>query len=153
MNTRRPSACFAGIRLEALQVLQRYTQVTSIITLPDSWVHRYCASNEIPVELIEKRSRDKAFHFLANQSASLVVSAGFPYILPRFVLASGPTFINSHPSLLPAYKGIFAIKEAVDNHEEFMGVTVHYMIEDVDAGPVIHQERVWVKGLMLQEIY
>ena len=73
--------------------------------------------------------------------------------MPRFVLESGPLFLNSHPSLLPAYKGYHAIKEAFENQEEYMGVTGHRMAEEVDAGPVIHQEKVWVKGMVLPQIY
>ena len=149
----RQTACFAGSRLEALIAFRRYANVTSIVTVPGSRVHQHCEASGIATHLAQRDRKDDTFHFLAEQSVQWVLSAGFPFIIPAFVLRSGPTFINSHPALLPAYKGYDAIKEAVRNGEEYMGVTVHYMVEKVDEGPPIYQEKVWVKGLVLQEIY
>ena len=147
------SSCFAGTRLEALLALQQFCEVMTVITVPGSLVHRHLESLGRPVFLVTKGSKDKAIDFLSNQQTNLVLSVGFPYILPATVLNSGPLFINSHPSLLPAYKGYNAIKEAFDAGEEYMGVTVHHMVEDVDAGPVIHQEKASVQRLNLEEIY
>ena len=149
----RPTACFAGTRLEALQAFQRFADVRTIITVPDSYVHQYCQTNNLSVQLASRERRQEAFDFLAGQRVQWVLSAGFPFIIPGAVLNSGATFINSHPALLPAYKGRNAIKEAVANGEEFLGVTTHYMVEEVDAGEFIWQEKVWVKGLALNEIY
>jgi len=153
MATDRVTACFAGSRLEALKAVQRYAEVVSILTPPNSWVHNHCRSTGTPAILVDRKSKLESFDLLSKQSVSLVVSAGFPFILPRRVLDSGPTFVNSHPSLLPSYRGFNAIKEAFARKEEYMGVTVHFMTEEVDAGPPIHQEKVPVKGLSLQEIY
>ena len=105
------------------------------------------------MELVDRNRKDAAFRFLAEQSVDLVISAGFPLIIPPSVLRSGPAFLNSHPSLLPAYKGYHPVKQAFENGEEYMGVTVHRMVEEVDAGPVLHQEMVWVKDLELPQIY
>jgi folate-dependent phosphoribosylglycinamide formyltransferase PurN len=153
MSQLKPTVCFAGTRLEALKSIQRFADVTSIITAPGSWVHSQRQPGGPPMELIDKNRKDEAFRFLTEQSVDLVISAGFPLILPPSVLQSGPVFLNSHPSLLPAYKGYHPITQAFENREEYMGVTVHRMAEEVDAGPVIHQERVWVKGLELPQIY
>jgi folate-dependent phosphoribosylglycinamide formyltransferase PurN len=157
MNRQKGRACFAGTRLEAFRALQRNYEVKSVLTLPGSRVHQQCADDDFPVQLIspgEKKDRkEAAFKFLTQQSVDLVLSAGFPFILPGSLLQSGPTFINSHPSLLPAYPGYNAIKEAFKNQEEYLGVTVHFMVEEVDAGQQIHQETVWVKGLTLPEVY
>ena len=147
------TACFAGTRLEALLALQQCREVTSIITVPDSRVHQHLESIGQQVELVTKDSKPQAFDFLAGQEASMVLSVGFPYIIPGPVLNSGPLFINSHPSLLPAYKGSNAIKEAFNASEEYMGVTVHHMVAEVDAGPVIYQKRISVHGMELSEIY
>ena len=153
MSRQRPTSCFMGTRLEALQALWRYAEVMAILTIPGSWVHQYCESQGLACHLGRKGMKEDTFQFLLQQSAQLVLSAGFPFVLPGTVLRSGPLFINSHPALLPAYKGYNAIKEAFQSQEEYMGVTVHFMIEEVDAGPHICQEKVWVKGMTLQEIY
>ena len=150
---KRLTACFAGTRLEALQALARYANTVSILTVADSWVHRHCRSNGLAVELISRERRADGFRFLASQPVDLVLSAGFPFIVPGWVLQGPATFVNSHPSLLPAYRGYASITEAFKHGEEYMGVSVHYIAEELDAGPVIHQERVRVKGLALQEIY
>lgn len=149
----KPTFCFAGVRLEALQTIRRYGEVTSIITKADSWVHQYCLKTGQPVELIDKNKRENVWKCLVRQKAEYVFSAGFPFIIPENILQCGRKFINSHPALLPKYRGYSPIKEAHDNGEPFMGVTVHWLTAELDAGPVIHQERVWVEGLNLAQIY
>ena len=153
INDLRISACFAGVRLEAFQTIQRYFDVTSVVTVYDSWVHRHCKSVGFSVEFVNKKNKEKVLQYLVKQSAPIVVSAGFPFILPRHVLNSGAIYVNSHPSLLPAHKGHSPIKEAFKNQEEDMGITVHFMSEEVDSGQIICQEQVSVKGMTLQEIY
>ena len=153
MSGSRPSACFVGARVEALEALRRYADVQTIVAVPHSRVHQYCEELGLDCHLVTRDNKQEIFQFLAQQIAGLVLSAGFPFVLPGRVLASGATFVNSHPSLLPAYKGYNAIKTAFANREDFMGVTVHFMVEEVDAGPLIHQEKVRVGGLQLQEIY
>jgi methionyl-tRNA formyltransferase len=147
----RPSACYAGVRVEALRALRRYADVKRIVTTPDSWVHRDCVTTGTPVHLVA--GRDEALNALDGPPVRLVLSAGLPYILPKAILESGPLFVNAHPGLLPRYRGNDVIKEAYRNAEEHMGVSVHYMTEDVDAGEVIWQERVRVRGMSLAEIY
>ena len=134
---KRPSACFAGVRLEALLALERYACVESVITVPDSWVHRHCAGANRAVALVDRASRAASFEFISAQDVDMVLSSGFPFILPAEVLERDTLFINSHPSLLPAYKGRNAIQEAVEAGEPYLGVTVHHMVAKVDAGAQI----------------
>jgi phosphoribosylglycinamide formyltransferase-1 len=152
-TSKRPTACFAGTRLEAMQALKRFTKVTSVVTPKGSWVYDYCKTKRIPMQLVDKKRKDQVIRFLSERSETLVLSAGFPFVLPSYVLSKGATFINSHPSLLPNYRGYNAIKDALKNGDEYLGVTVHHMVGEVDAGEIICQERVWIKGLDLQEIY
>ena len=147
------TACFIGTRLEAYLAVSVHCEVTSVITVPGSRLHQHLDSLKMPVVLVSKDSKAETLNLLANQNTGLVVSVGFPYILPAYVLNSGPLFINSHPSLLPDYKGYNAIKEAFGAGEEYMGVTVHHMVEQVDAGPIIHQKKALVRGLNLEEVY
>jgi phosphoribosylglycinamide formyltransferase-1 len=63
-------------------------------------------------------------------------------ILTPVFLEHFPAVINVHPSLLPEFKGLDAAKRALEAGLQRTGVTVHFMVEEVDAGPVIRQETV-----------
>lgn len=73
----------------------------------------------------------------------LVVSAGFMRILsPVFVHAYSGRLINLHPSLLPAYPGAHAVRDALEDGASVTGSTVHFVDDEVDHGPVILQREV-----------
>lgn len=144
---------FIGTRLEALEALKRYTNIELVITKEDSWVFKKYNNYKIKIELVKKTNKVEIFDLLSKRTTGIVLSSGFPYILPDYVLDNGSVFINSHPALLPAYKGYNSIKDALKCGEEYLGVTVHYMIEEVDAGNIIYQDKVWVKDMSLQQIY
>jgi phosphoribosylglycinamide formyltransferase-1 len=87
-------------------------------------------------------SRDEALAgWLEERGADLIVLAGFMEILgPPFIRRFAGRIVNVHPSLLPAFAGIRAIEQALDYGVKVMGVTVHYVDEGVDSGPIILQE-------------
>ena len=147
------NSIFIGTRLEALEALKRYTNIGLIVTKKDSWVYKKYYNSDINIQLIDKQNKSKIFNLLSTIDTDLVLSAGFPYILPGHVLNSEILFVNSHPAILPSYKGYNAIKDAFMHGEEQLGVTVHKMIEDVDAGEIIFQEQVSVKDLTIEDIY
>ena len=61
----------------------------------------------------------------------------------KFVNSLPSKFIvNIHPSLLPKYKGMNAIQQAIDDCAEYTGVTVHYVDEGMDSGFIIKQKRI-----------
>lgn len=73
----------------------------------------------------------------------LVVSAGFMRILsPVFVHAYSGRLINLHPSLLPAYPGAHAVRDALEDGASVTGTTVHFVDDEVDHGPPILQREV-----------
>jgi phosphoribosylglycinamide formyltransferase-1 len=73
----------------------------------------------------------------------LIVLAGFMKILsPRFVQAYEGQIINIHPSLLPSFKGLHAIKRAYERGVKISGCTVHWVSEGVDEGRIIAQSPV-----------
>jgi phosphoribosylglycinamide formyltransferase-1 len=73
----------------------------------------------------------------------LVVLAGFMRILPaNFVSALSPNLINTHPSLLPAFPGGHAVRDALNAKASVTGVTIHVVDEGVDTGPHIAQASV-----------
>jgi phosphoribosylglycinamide formyltransferase-1 len=87
-------------------------------------------------------ARDEALGaWLDERGVDLVVLAGFMEILtPPFIRRFAGRIVNVHPSLLPAFQGIRAIEQAVGYGVKVMGVTVHFVDEGVDSGPIILQE-------------
>ncbi len=72
-----------------------------------------------------------------------IILAGFMKILSNdLVLKNLNKIINIHPSLLPAFKGTHAIKDAFDYGVKVTGVTIHFVIPEIDSGPIILQEPV-----------
>lgn len=75
----------------------------------------------------------------------LVVLAGFMKVLPAgFVSALSPNLINMHPSLLPAFPGAHAVRDALAAGASVTGATVHIVDAGVDTGPVLAQREVAV---------
>jgi phosphoribosylglycinamide formyltransferase-1 len=87
-------------------------------------------------------ARDEALAgWIDERGVDLVVLAGFMEILGApFIRRFAGRIVNVHPSLLPAFQGIRAIEQAVGYGVKIMGVTVHYVDEGVDSGPIILQE-------------
>jgi phosphoribosylglycinamide formyltransferase 1 len=75
----------------------------------------------------------------------LVVSAGFMRILgPSFVDAFEGRLVNLHPSLLPAFPGAHAVRDALAAGVKVTGTTVHFVDHEIDHGPIVMQEPVRV---------
>lgn len=76
-------------------------------------------------------------------SPDLVVLAGFMRILtPEFVQRYQGRMLNIHPSLLPKYQGLNTHQRAIDAGDDVHGVSVHFVTEELDGGPVILQAKV-----------
>lgn len=76
-------------------------------------------------------------------NADLIVLAGFMRILtPEFVQHYQGKLINIHPSLLPKYQGLNTHQRAIDAGDKEHGVSVHFVTEELDGGPVILQAKV-----------
>lgn len=90
--------------------------------------------------------------FLKANNFDLVVLAGYMRILPKEI-TEYIKIINIHPSLLPDFKGMDAIKQAYESGISQTGVTVHYVDEGVDTGPIIAQVSVTIEnGITLKEL-
>lgn len=83
--------------------------------------------------------------WLREQGVELLVLAGFMRVLSKeFLQACQIPVINIHPSLLPAFQGLHAQRQAVEYGVKLSGCTVHYVDEGLDSGPIILQEAVAV---------
>src|SRR2546430_12752894 len=107
----------------------------------------------VPVEVLERTDCSKSFDRVAYtdrvvaalqaHDVDLVAIAGFGTILsPSFVEAFGAHAVNTHPALLPAFKGWHAVRDALAAGVKVTGCTVHVMTEDMDEGPILAQEAV-----------
>lgn len=82
---------------------------------------------------------------LQYHKPDLVVLAGFMKVLPAgFVSALSPNIINLHPSLLPAFPGAHAVRDALSAGASTTGATVHIVDAGVDTGPVLAQREIAV---------
>jgi phosphoribosylglycinamide formyltransferase-1 len=90
----------------------------------------------------DRAARDSAMaDWLDDRGVELLVLAGFMEILSaQFIGRFAGRVINVHPSLLPAFPGVRAIEQALEYGVRVMGVTVHYVDEGVDTGPIVLQE-------------
>jgi phosphoribosylglycinamide formyltransferase-1 len=97
-------------------------------------------------EFADRGARDAAIaDWLQESGVRLVVLAGYMQLLSGAFLARFPdAVINVHPALLPAFPGIGPIAQALDYGVKVFGVTVHFVDEGVDTGPVILQAAVEV---------
>jgi phosphoribosylglycinamide formyltransferase-1 len=89
----------------------------------------------------DRDERDRALaDWIDGLGARLVVLAGFMELLgPEFIGRFPNAIVNVHPALLPAFAGVNAIEQALDYGVKVGGVTVHFVDEGVDSGPIILQ--------------
>ena len=81
--------------------------------------------------------------WLDGRDVDLVVLAGYMQLLcAAFVARFANRVINVHPALLPSFPGLDAIGQALEHGVRITGVTVHYVDEGVDSGPIILQRPV-----------
>jgi phosphoribosylglycinamide formyltransferase-1 len=83
---------------------------------------------------------------LQKRGVELVCLAGYMRLLsPSFIQAFPNRILNIHPSLLPSFPGLNVQQQAIDHGVKISGCTVHFVNEDLDAGPIILQRVVEVK--------
>lgn len=94
----------------------------------------------------DRAGRDTAIaDWLDQRNVDLVVLAGYMELLaPEFVRRFRNRIINVHPALLPSFPGLDAVGRALDHGVQVTGVTVHFVDEGIDSGPIILQRAVEV---------
>jgi phosphoribosylglycinamide formyltransferase-1 len=95
----------------------------------------------IPSKGLEREAYDKrVVAALKEKKVDLVCLAGYMRLLsPYFVSAFPGRIVNIHPSLLPAFPGLESQRQALEHGAKFSGCTVHFVDENLDAGPIILQ--------------
>jgi phosphoribosylglycinamide formyltransferase-1 len=102
---------------------------------------RGIAARVIPSKGLERETYDReVVAVLQEYKVDLVCLAGYMRLLsPYFVAAFPQKILNIHPSLLPSFPGLESQKQALDHGVKFAGCTVHFVDENLDAGPIILQ--------------
>ena len=107
---------------------------------------------DVDTVVIERRGRIREEHDaeiateLQIRNVELVCLAGYMRLLsPDFIHAFENRIVNIHPSLLPAFPGLDAQRQAFQHGVKVTGCTVHFVNEDLDAGPIILQRSVEVR--------
>ena len=91
------------------------------------------------------KDEDEIIALFEAYQVDLIVMAGWMRIVSKkFVDAYPGQIINLHPSLLPKYKGLHAVEQALDSGDKETGCTVHYVNEELDGGEIIDQSRVMI---------
>ena len=126
-----------------------------IVNNPDCLAIKKAIKYDIPYLIINHRNcstrteHDKlVMNKLEEFSVELVVMAGWMRIVGEDLINKFENrLINIHPSLLPSFKGIDAIQQAMDNKVTITGCTVHYVQKEVDSGSIIIQAAVPLKEI------
>jgi phosphoribosylglycinamide formyltransferase-1 len=128
------------------------SEVTVVISdKPDAPGLEKANSRGVETLVIERRRRTRAEHDaeiiseLKKRNVELVCLAGYMRLLsPEFIAAFRRKIINIHPSLLPAFPGLDAQRQALEYGVKFSGCTVHFVDEGLDSGAIIAQRVVRV---------
>ena len=106
----------------------------------------------IPAELVERTSfgpsfdryaySDRVVEVLQKYDVDVVIMAGFGTVIPKAVESFPGRMLNTHPALLPSFKGWHAVRDALDYGVKVTGCTVHIVTEEMDVGPILAQEAV-----------
>ena len=135
-----------GTNLEA--ILQAGLHVVVVVVDRPCRATSVAEAAGVPAELVARRPDRLAFTHdvvdaLTKHDVEVVVMAGFMTILDKPVFdAYDGRVLNTHPSLLPAFRGAHAVPEALAAGVKLTGCTVHVATLEVDCGPILAQEAV-----------
>ena len=95
----------------------------------------------IPHIRVPHKDEDKMIELFKAWRVDLIILAGYMRVIKNPSKFPAP-MINVHPSLLPKYKGLNAVEQAMDSGDSVTGCTVHYVTEELDGGTIIAQQEV-----------
>ena len=126
--------------------------VVVISDKPDAAGLEKARERGVETVVVERKGRSRNEHDaeiiseLKSRNVDLICLAGYMRLLSRdFIEAFPNKIINIHPSLLPLFPGLDAQKQALEKGAKVTGCTVHYVNEQLDAGPIILQRSVKVR--------
>ena len=145
---------FIGTRIEALKAVSSRLKVDLVITNRNSFIDKYLDKTKYKIFYFNRNNLSEVYELLKKSKAKLIFSSGFPFIIPKKNLVKNKIFVNSHPSLLPKYKGYRSVIDALNNNENVIGITIHYINEILDGGKIIHQKKLKLNKMRnVEDIY
>ena len=107
----------------------------------------YAKKNKIENIIVNYKNKSKAekkiLFFLKKKKISVICLAGFMKILSdKFIKEFKGKILNTHPSLLPKYKGLNTHQRAINNKEKYSGFTIHLVSKKLDSGKKIFQKKI-----------
>lgn len=139
---------FLGTRIETFNILKIYFNISKIITTKNSHISK----NNLKFLLINKKNKNKIFRKILKSDGEILISAGFPFLIPTKILNMFEVAINCHPGRLPKYKGYYSIDKAIKNKETNFYSTIHFLNEKFDSGKKIFEVKMNGKGLNAAQI-
>ncbi|HVM08734.1 MAG TPA: phosphoribosylglycinamide formyltransferase [Acidimicrobiales bacterium] len=143
----------SGTILEAL--LAEHVPVDVVIADRPCRALQVAADAGVPAELLHRTDFSKSFDrdaysdavvdMLRKYDVDLVAIAGFGTVIPKAARDMPGRIINTHPALLPAFKGWHAVRDALAFGVKVTGCTVHVVTEEMDEGPILDQIAVRVE--------
>jgi phosphoribosylglycinamide formyltransferase 1 len=113
---------------------------------PDATGLKKAEARGIPARMIPSKGLQREAYdrqvaaILQEYEVDLICLAGYMRLLSSYFVAAFPQkILNIHPSLLPSFPGLEAQKQALEHGVKFAGCTVHFVDENLDAGPIILQ--------------
>jgi len=145
-----------GSNLESIihqQKMYGYKVTGSFCNNPDAAGIKISEDHNIACYVLNSKNFDdrneydkKISDYLEAQDFDYIILAGYMRILSKFFVQNWEgQIINIHPSLLPKYPGLDTHKRALENKDKYHGTTIHYVTEELDAGPIIRQERIEIE--------
>jgi phosphoribosylglycinamide formyltransferase-1 len=113
----------------------------------DKAKERGIATQVIPSKGLEREAYDRKVVAVLNEhNVDLICLAGYMRLLSPYFVASFPNrILNIHPSLLPSFPGLESQRQALEYGVKFAGCTVHFVDENLDAGPIVLQAAIPVR--------
>jgi len=142
--------------IDAIDAGELNAEIVCVISdVEDAYILERAGKSNIPATYIsgdpyktkiDGDAEQRYIEHIKGYGTDLVVLAGFMRIIKNGILEAFPNrIINIHPSLLPAFPGLYAWKQALDYGVKIAGCTVHYVDAGTDTGPIIVQKAVPVK--------
>ena len=110
--------------------------------IPSS-VEVFAKENSLNIRTPEKLDTEEEYNFLKNLRPDIVIVIAYGRVIPkRFLSLAKNGFINVHASLLPKWRGAAPIQRSIMNLDSETGISIMKIVEELDAGPVMHQDKI-----------
>lgn len=127
-----------GSTFQALLDTCEHAEIVALVTNnPEAYAVKRAQDAGIPYAICKHAHIAQCVWY---HNPELVVLAGYMRILDSRFVRMFPNTVNIHPSLLPKLKGLGTYDRAISNGEREHGTTVHWVVEELDSGPIIAQE-------------